>query len=291
MIFMDGVGIGKKDAASNPFCFAREHLLDHFLGVEREQEIPFGGIVKPVDASLGVAGLPQSGTGQTAIFTGVNASQELGYHLYGFPNKRLQEIILQRSLLKQLKEKGKKVQFVNVYRPIFFQLGDEVKKVKLSATTYANLAADLPFLSIEEILSHKGIYQEFTNQALRDRGFDVPLFTPTQAGEILAELTQENDFTLYEYFQTDKAGHSQEMEWGKKEVAKLEEFLLALLARLDLKKTLIFICSDHGNLEDLSTRSHTQNPALFMAWGKNAHRFAASIHSLTDITPAVLRVC
>ena len=290
MIFVDGVGIGKKDPAVNPFCNSMLHLLDHFLDAPRVQPIPFGGAVKGIDATLGMPGLPQSGTGQTALFTGVNASRLLGYHLYGFPSKKLQEVILQESILKKLTERGKKARFVNVYRPIFFQLGDEVKKVKLSATTYANLAADLPFLSIDDILAERGIYQEFTNQALRDRGFDVPLFTPDQAGRILAKLARENDFTLYEYFQSDKAGHSQNMEWGQQEVHKLEEFLHALLAETDLADTLVFLTSDHGNLEDLSTRSHTVNPVPLLAWGQNSPLFLKKISCLTDVSPAVLNL-
>lgn len=288
MIFVDGVGIGKKDPATNPFCAARHHLLDHFVDAERTEPIPFGGAVKGIDATLGVPGLPQSGTGQTALFTGFNASKLLGYHLYGFPNKKLQEVILQESLLKKLVERGKKARFVNVYRPIFFQLGDEIKKVRLSATTYTNLAADLPFLSLDDIKAERGIYQEFTNQALRDRGFDVPLFAPAQAGRILARISLDFDFTLYEYFQTDKAGHSQNLEWGQQEVLKLEDFLVALLSETDLSHTLVFLTSDHGNLEDLSTRSHTLNPVPLLAWGQQASHFLSNISSLTEICPTIL---
>jgi len=288
MLFLDGVGIGEKDPAKNPFCASSHHLLDNFLESKRIEPIPFGGRVKGIDASLGISGLPQSGTGQATLLTGINASQELGHHLSGFPNKKIKELILKHSLLKQLKEKGKDVRFVNVYRPIFFQLGDKIKKVKLSATTYANLAADLPFLSIEDILAEKGIYQEFTNLALRNRGFDVPLFTPPQAGEILANIAQNYDFTLYEYFQSDKAGHSQNMEWGQQEVHKLEAFLVTLLSNINLKETLVFLTSDHGNLEDLSTRSHTENPSILLAWGKGSEKFIQQIDSLIDVTPTVL---
>lgn len=288
MIFLDGVGIGKRDPAVNPFCASRHHLLDHFLDGKRAEPIPFGGVAKGIDATLGVPGLPQSGTGQTALLTGVNAAQLLGFHLNGFPNKKLQEVILKESILKKLVERGKKVRFVNVYRPIFFQLGDEIKKVRLSATTYTNLAAGLPFLSLDDILAERGIYQEFTNQALRDRGFDVPLFTPTQAGRILAKISRDFDFTLYEYFQTDKAGHSQNMEWGQQEVHKLEDFLVALLSETNLDSTLALLTSDHGNLEDLSTRSHTTNPVPLLAWGAQADAIIRCGPSLTDVTPAIL---
>ncbi len=289
MLFFDGLGIGENDPEKNPFCASKQNILNHFLNTPRKQTIPFDGIVKEVDACLDVEGLPQSATGQTAILTGINASKIQGHHLSGFPNKKLQEIILEHSLLKQLKEKGKRAHFVNVYRPIFFKLGDKIKKVKLSATTYGNLAADLPFLSLNDIKAEKGIYQEFTNQILNARGYDVPIFTPERAGKILAKLTNSYDFTLYEYFLTDKAGHSRDMEQGIKEVHKIEAFLTAILEEIDLEETLVFLCSDHGNLEDLSTKSHTPNPSLFMAWGKEAQPFTEKINNLTDITPTILK--
>lgn len=290
MIFLDGVGIGLNDPAFNPFCASKEHLLDHFQDTGRPVPVPFNGIAKGVDATLGVEGLPQSATGQTAIFTGINASRVLGRHLFGFPNKKLQEIIRKHSLFKKIAEKGKKAQFINVYRPVFFELGEKIKETKLSVTTHTNLASGFPFLTIDDLIKGKGISHEFTNQVLQELNFDVPTYSATKAAKILSSVSETYDFTLYEYFQTDKAGHSQDMEWGQKEVLKLEEFLIELLKRIDLNKTLIFVVSDHGNLEDLSTRGHTLNPAIFIAWGQNAAPFADSIRALTDITPSLLKL-
>lgn len=48
------------------------------------------------------------------------------------------------------------------------------------------------------------------------------------------------------------------------------------------------ITSDHGNLEDLSVRTHTRNPIPFIIFGKGAGKFK-DVKSLIDVTPAVVR--
>jgi len=85
-VFVDGVGIGGP-GPENPFVDLGGPILGALAG--RKPELPSGVALAPTDATLGVAGLPQSATGQTAIFTGVNASALLGRHLWGFPNERL----------------------------------------------------------------------------------------------------------------------------------------------------------------------------------------------------------
>jgi len=52
----------------------------------------------------------------------------------------------------------------------------------------------------------------------------------------------------------------------------------------------VIITSDHGNLEDLSTRHHTENDVPTVVIGAERHRFAEGLHDLTGITPGILRV-
>jgi bisphosphoglycerate-independent phosphoglycerate mutase (AlkP superfamily) len=63
-----------------------------------------------------------------------------------------------------------------------------------------------------------------------------------------------------------------------------------LLAAWDDDAGLILITSDHGNLEDLSTRGHTANPAPGLIIGAPRLRapFAASLRTLADVAPAIL---
>lgn len=52
---------------------------------------------------------------------------------------------------------------------------------------------------------------------------------------------------------------------------------------------LLLLTSDHGNLEDLSTRRHTANPVPGLLIGGLPLRreFARDLHDLTGITPAI----
>jgi bisphosphoglycerate-independent phosphoglycerate mutase (AlkP superfamily) len=54
---------------------------------------------------------------------------------------------------------------------------------------------------------------------------------------------------------------------------------------------LVLLTSDHGNLEDLSTRRHTNNPVPALLVGAQALRdsFAASLKDLADVTPAIIQ--
>jgi bisphosphoglycerate-independent phosphoglycerate mutase (AlkP superfamily) len=94
---------------------------------------------------------------------------------------------------------------------------------------------------------------------------------------------------MYEHFLTDLAGHAQDMARAVEVAVNLDGLLDALLARLDLAKHLVILTSDHGNLEDLSTKRHTANPVPTLLWGTGAPAVAAGIRDLADITPAILR--
>ncbi len=239
------------------------------------------------DALLGVDGLPQSATGQTALLTGVNAAAALGRHLHGFPPKNLRRILDEHSILKKVADSGLSAAFINVFNPLFFEALAENLSIRVSVTTAANMAASLPFFGIEDLTNRCAIYQDFTNMLLVEQEFDVPVFSPREAGEILARAAAGYDFCLYEYFQSDVVGHSRDLSRALEEVGKLEEFLSAVLDNSDLSETSIIITSDHGNLEDTSTSKHTLNPVPVLVWGDLTEK-APRVSSITDIAPLVL---
>jgi 2,3-bisphosphoglycerate-independent phosphoglycerate mutase len=124
----------------------------------------------------------------------------------------------------------------------------------------------------------------------------VPLRTPAEAGAILAAQAREYDFLLYEYFLSDRAGHARDRAGAEAELRKLDAFLAAALAGLGLpgaageaEGTLFLICSDHGNLEDLSVASHTRNPVPLLAWGAGAATFVGRVSALDGVAPAIVR--
>lgn len=285
-IFIDGLGIGERNPSYNPCGEDKTGILCNFSD-ECPREIPFQGVCIPLEAALGIPDLPQSATGQTALLTGVNAAKLNGKHRNGFPNKVLREVLKEKSLLRQLKEAGRKPIFLNAYRPIFFKLDDRFKWL-LSTTTVANLAAGLPFFTLEDIAAGRSIYQDFTNKDLIRRGFQIPEFTPEKAGEILGGQSRNYDFVLYEYFKTDRAGHSQDYETAKVEIQKLGRFLERFLLTVDLSETQIILTSDHGNIEDLRVKTHTLNPVMTLLWGPLTNTWVERLHSLTDVTPTIL---
>ena len=56
------------------------------------------------------------------------------------------------------------------------------------------------------------------------------------------------------------------------------------------KNTSLIICSDHGNLEDISVKSHTRNPALTITAGKNAEQLSKKIKKLYHIKKEILEM-
>ncbi|MBN2031161.1 alkaline phosphatase family protein [bacterium] len=289
LIFVDGLGLGSDDPLRNPCVQDHLNIFDCYENGDGIHSAGRGGFLLPTDATLGVDGLPQSGTGQSTLLTGINCSKLLGRHLQGYPNSRLRDILRQYSLLKQVKEMGCRPAFINAYRPLFFALNKKIQWC-LSTTTVATLSADIPFFQIDDIRKKRSIYHDFTNESLIKRGFNVDLFSPEEAAHILVQASKQYDFVLYEYFMTDRAGHSQEMERCQKEIKKLDRFMTSLLSELDLNANLVILTSDHGNIEDLSVKTHTRNKVMTLLWGRGSESVVSHIRTLEDITPAVLRL-
>src|SRR5580765_4923815 len=89
LFFIDGLGIGTRGPQNPLDGLAAAEPLAVFR--DEESQTIHDGIVVPTDASLGVAGRPQSASGQTTILTGVNVPAILGYHKQGFPNAAMLE--------------------------------------------------------------------------------------------------------------------------------------------------------------------------------------------------------
>lgn len=283
LLFIDGLGIGTR-GEHNPLD-GLEDATPLAVFQDEEPLIIFDGRLVKTDARLGVDGRPQSASGQTTILTGVNAPGLLGYHKQGFPNEALREIIREHSIFLQLKRAGiAPCTFANAYTPMFF----ETRPRWVSATTVAVEAAGMRFRSLDEMQAGRALFQDYTNEMLIKRGFPAERRTPEQAAETLALLVAEHRFTLYEYFITDKTGHAQDMKTARSVLADLARLVRRLLSLVDLKRTTVLLTSDHGNIEDLSTRNHTLNPVPTLIWGEHREDIAARVRNLADITPAIV---
>jgi 2,3-bisphosphoglycerate-independent phosphoglycerate mutase len=283
LFFIDGLGIGSR-GPHNPLDGLSE--AEPLAVFQNEQLTTIhDGIIVPTDATLGIEGRPQSASGQTTILTGINAPAQLGYHKQGFPNAAMLEIIREHSIFLQLKRAGvSPITFANTYTQRFF----EERPRWVSATTAAVEAAGIPFRKVEDLKANRAVYQDFTNNILIERGEDVTIRTSEQAAEILAEIVSQNRFTLYEYFITDKIGHAQDMQEARLTLLSLAQLIRALLSNVDLNKTSVILTSDHGNIEDLSSRNHTLNLVPTIVWGAHRDQIASRIKDLTDITPAIV---
>lgn len=283
LFFIDGLGIGTR-GPFNPL----DDLPDATPLAVFQNEPPetfLDGIVVPTDPRLGVEGRPQSASGQTTILTGVNAPARLGYHKQGFPNQALIEIINLESIFKQLRDAGvAPVTFANAYTDGFFK----ERPRWISATTAAVQAAGMSFRTIADLKNGAAVFMDFTNRILIERGIDVSERNEEEAAEVLASIVSDNRFTLYEYFITDKVGHAQDMPLAKQVLTSLARFIRELLVRLDLERTTVILTSDHGNIEDLSSRNHTLHAVPTIVWGAQREQIATRIQTLADITPAIV---
>ena len=293
LLFLDGVGIGKPDPARNPFFQAQLPVLQSLLGKKL-----FSAAHKrisndraefvPVNATLGVAGLPQSGTGQTAIFTGVNAARLLKRHFGPYPTTDLRPVIYEKNIFRQLKTKNRTVSFANAFPKRFFDYTESGTR-RLTVTTLSCIMSNVPLLTAEALKKNQAVSADFYRERWSELGHpDITPVTSDEAGRHLAEIAHQNDFTLFEYWLTDHAGHSRDMAKSIDVLERFDTFLGGLIEHTDLKNTIIVMISDHGNIEDLSVKTHTRNPVPCIVLGKGRKEFAARIKNLTHITPSIL---
>lgn len=297
-LFLDGVGLGADDSERNPFARAVLPHLQALLDGQRllAQAAPLESqraTLLALDANLGVDGLPQSATGQAVLLTGQNIPAQIGYHYGPKPNPEVAAFLKNGNLFHTLKQAGRRVSFVNAYPPRYFDGIDSGMRI-YSAIPLAATSAGVPLLTIEELRAGKAIAADFTAQGWREHlGLaDTPVLSPFEAGQRLADLAQQVDFSFFEYWLSDYAGHKQDMEAACNLLQTFDEVLAGLLSAWDDQSGLALLTSDHGNLEDLSTRRHTANPVPGLLIGAPALRktFAEGLHDLTGITPAILRL-
>jgi 2,3-bisphosphoglycerate-independent phosphoglycerate mutase len=290
-VFVDGVGLAPA-GVDNPLSqVPMPHLHDLLGGPLVLNSVGQDGgategrvILRALDACLGVPGLPQSATGQTALFTGVNAPALVGDHITAYPTGLLREIIAEHSVLKRVAEAGGRVLFANAHSERFWQMIDEGKR-RLGASTLTALAAGAPIPTLTDLVEGRAVLWDITHEiASSYLGYELPQVSPEEAGARLASLSAEYDLVLYETFLPDLAGHRR--IGAERVLQMLDAFLGAVMVHLPADTTLV-ICSDHGNLEDASTKTHTTNPVPLLAVGPQAGRFCQA-EAITDVTPAIL---
>lgn len=288
LFFIDGIGLCQKESPlSNLFT----NITGKNLMVGNQPDFFDSGVICSADAVLKVSGIPQSATGQTTIFTGINASEYLGYHLTAFPNQKLVELIEKQSLMKSLAENGISVTSANMYSKEFFQKRAARRKNAFPVSTLTIKASGAPFRYFADYKKGEAVFADITNRLIRERGYDIEEITPETAAGNLLNILKDNEFVFFEYFMTDLYGHKRNEEKLEESVDILNRFTETVWSGTKNSDTAILIISDHGNAEDLTTGDHTTNnvPAILLTKNSNdSRKFAGSIHSLVDIYPWVL---
>ncbi|MCQ2395361.1 MAG: peptidase [Kiritimatiellae bacterium] len=274
-LFIDGVGL-RKPAADNPVN--KEVCPTLWRLIERHS--------KPIDACLGVEGLPQSATGQATMFTGVNCSAALGKHCEGFPGAELRKIIEDNNLFLELRKRNKRVRFADAY--LVDDVGEIAARRFKSVTTVMALTVPESISLTDDLMSDRALMQDLTRETIQDRYPDIPVVPPQRAAEHLFRLALVNDFTLYEFFQTDVSGHSMDYARACAVLRVYDRFLAALVRCTEAAGITLVMTADHGNIEAIGERGHTRNPVPFVVCGPGEGWIRDRVNSLADITPAIL---
>jgi 2,3-bisphosphoglycerate-independent phosphoglycerate mutase len=301
LVFIDGVGVGDDDAAVNAFAAAALPTFDALLDGTR----PFKATLPvharrasavALDATLGVPGTPQSGTGQTALFTGRNAAQLFGRHFGPWVPTELRVMLGADSVLARVWGAGLPVAFANAYpEELVAAAARPAPSGARRLPPFLRAAPPLAALGIGALDRHAealargdAVASEITNDGWRERlgRTELPVITARQAGHNLAAIARAHALTLFAHYSTDYAGHRQELPEAVAALERVDAFLGGVVERTD-PDTLIVVTSDHGNLEDARV-GHTLNPALCLVIGNGAAGFAAPLRSLMDVAPAIV---
>jgi hypothetical protein len=299
-LFLDGIGLGENNADTNPLVRANLPYLEALLGGQKliQTSAPYEGdlaTLLSIDAGLGVKGLPQSATGQAILLTGINIPAELGYHYGPKPNPEVAAYLNGYTLFSKTVKAGKTAALLNAYPARYFEGIDSGRRL-YSSIPLASTNAGLPLFTQDDYYAGNALSADFTGKGWRKflNLTDSPLFEPYAAGVKLAELAKRYTFSFFEYWASDYAGHKQDMDSAVKQLEIFDEVLKGLLAsKSDWQSdSLILLTSDHGNMEDLSTRKHTSAPVPLLLFGdmESRREFTKNLRDLTGIAPAILRI-
>ncbi len=182
--------------------------------------------------------------------------------------------------------------FLNAFPPAYFEAVGSGRRLP-GTIALAAVQAGISLCTLDDLIHARAISADFTGQGLRERLNlpDIPVITLAEAGKRLANLSQVHHFSLFEYWLSDYAGHAQDMPAACRLLSDFDWVIAALLEEWDFENGLIVITSDHGNLEDLSTRRHTLNDVPCLVIGEEGMRsqFVQDLRDLTGIAPAIRR--
>ncbi len=313
-LFLDGVGLGENDPATNPFARSvmpnlQELLGGHKLvtdGYHAENDLLLvnnqRATLLAVDACLGVEGIPQSATGQAALLTGKNVPAWLGEHEGPKPTAPIRELIRSGTIFTQLQQRARTAALLNAYPARYFESIERGYRLP-GVIALSAQQAGVHLGTKDDLFAGKAISADFSGEGWRSYlGFpDAPVVNLRQAGQLLGRLADEAHLSIFEYWLTDTAGHHQDEHAARTIIETLDAVIGSLVSSGERDDCLILLTSDHGNMEDLSTRHHTRNDVPLLLIGSqtvrevflselNLNRACRPKPDLTDISPAILKL-
>ncbi len=276
LLFVDGLGLAEP-AASNP---VNSDVCPTLCRLIEQHSVP-------LDACLGVPGLPQSATGQAALFTGVNVPGEIGWHMSGFPGPRVRSFVEAGNLFLTLMRLGVSCKFANSFYNVTMADVSRHKYLR-SVTTVMAMTVPATISFREDLYTGRAVTQDLTRHCMKRLVPDEETIEPEEAAQHLVTLARDHGLTLFEYFQTDRVGHSLDYAKAADILTLYDRFLTRLMELIDFEQTLLVLTSDHGNIEAMDIKTHTFAPVPLIAYGVGAGDFLTDMTRLTDVTPRIV---
>lgn len=267
----------------NPFVAAETPFLTSLLGGPLTSERPAlatpGLQFRPVSTTLSHPGLPQSATGQTTLLTGLNGADVMNGHYGPWPGPTLKKTLDEGTVFSEVLAAGGRVALANAFPPGYFR-ALETGPQRVNVPVYAAQRAGVRLRTPADYAAGRATSADL------DGSYSGTPRSLRESGAQLAGLAHDYDLTFFDFWLSDTAGHRWPLERAAELVTKLDGFLAGVIPALG--DVTLLVTSDHGNLEDKTTRSHTRNPVPLLTLGPQADLFAGA-ESLLGVAPALRR--
>ncbi|WP_322817218.1 metalloenzyme [Chloroflexus sp.] len=290
-VFLDGIGLAPA-TTDNPLATVPMPAIHHLLGGPlTSEQIGYcdGLLLSALDACLGVEGLPQSGTNHVALLAGVNAPAIHGRHQPHFPPVALRPLLAERSLFRRALEQGWRVAFANVFTAGYWQ-ALATRRLRRSASVIAAEGAGLYLRNLDDLKRGQALSWDISGDRLAARdpaAATIPFIDPHLAGERLAGLASDYDLVFFESFLPDLAGHGRLGKHGASEALTRIDGLITGWLHARRPEDSLLITSDHGNIEQASTTTHTTAPTPLLVVGPHAGYFR-HVRRIDEVADAIL---
>jgi 2,3-bisphosphoglycerate-independent phosphoglycerate mutase len=243
-LFIDGVGVAPA-SDTNPLVQAATPVLQRILGGALTAEgfasargaHDFPVLAHPIDARLGLPGLPQSGTGQCTLMTGENCSALHGTHFGPYPPSTIRPLLHERNIYSRIAASGRPIDFANAFPTMYFE---RIAKRPVMMPTIASsfIAAGRSLRTATDLRDGNAISAEMLNARWKEMGHtEIEPITMDVAGKRLAHIVGNASFSMFEYWLTDKAGHAQDIPMAIRVTEAIDGLLGAFLNYADMRNT------------------------------------------------------